>query len=142
MLSATTAIAAAAAVVSPAAVEGAAAVGREVHGRGRLDDICGSRALRAGPTQDIRLVRVHRGHERCVLCGLRRRKPQGLILALKRADLILAQVVQNSPAVRVCVVDDVPGVVVHGVLEGAGVGRQVVVHAVDCSLGFAAIMLS
>lgn len=116
----------------PAAVHG------EVDGRGGLDNVGGGGALSASLTQNVGLVGVHSGHQDGVLVRLRRGQPQSLVLVLESADLVLAQIVEDRPGPGVLRVNDVPCVVVHGVLESAGVGGHIVVHAVNRPLRLAA----
>lgn len=135
------AAAVAATAVIPPAVELSAAVGGEAHRGGGLDDVGGGGALSAGTAQNLRLVGVHSGHQDGVLVGLRCGQSKRLVLALESADFVLAQIVQNSPCPGVLTVDDVPRVVVHCVLEGAGIGGHIIVHAINGPLCLAAAIL-
>ena len=76
--------------------------------------------------------------DKCVLCGLRSLELQGLVLGGQSGNLILSQEVQDCTAVRICVVDNVTGGAVDGVLEGTGVGLVLVSYTINGTLGGAA----
>lgn len=115
-----------------------AAVSREGNGCGRLYNVRRRRTLRAGASENIRLVRFHSRHKHRVLIRLRSRETESLIFALERGNLVLTQIVEDSPCARVLTVDNVTGVVVHSVLESASVGSHVVINVVNSPLSSAA----
>ena len=98
---------------------------------------------------DLVGLRVHRGGQERALAILRSSPAQLVVLALQGGDLIIGQEVEHRAGVAVLILDDVPGVVVHGVLRCAeallhlvpGVALlrgQIVVDSLDRGLGLAA----
>nr|DAZ81858.1 MAG TPA: hypothetical protein [Caudoviricetes sp.] len=82
----------------------------------------------------------HSGSKQCTLTILRCSTSEIIVFSLEGRNLLVAQVVQNSSGSCVLAVDNVSGVVVHGVLECTGVLRHVVIYALDCFPGLAAAL--
>lgn len=89
----------------------------------------------------LRGLSVRHGSKIRVLCGLAGLELQRLILRLEGGDLILSQEIQDFTSTSVLAVNDISCAILDGILDGAGVGRHVVVHAVDSALGLAAAVL-
>ena len=99
-----------------------------------IANTCVSIRVRYAPRRNGR--RTELADKIVVLCRLRRRQSKRLILSLKRRDLVLTQIIEDSACARFLRLDDVAGVVVHRVEHGAVVRRHVVT---DLSLSLAVL---
>ena len=77
-----------------------------------------------------------------VLCRLRGRQFEALVLGLQILHLAVHEEVKDCSAVAVCVVDNVACCVLHSVASIASLRRHIITHTLDAALGVAAIMLS
>ena len=94
------------------------------------------------PADQLRGLGIQSSGQVAVLVGLRGSQLERLILRLEGIDLALSQEVQNGAGVGVVILQDIAGAALDGVLDGAGIGRHVVIHTIDGPLGLAATILS